>query len=464
MSEEIKDEEITVETKTQEERDAEQDGFASFRSFGSSPQGEQILGTTVNQPKYKEEAAFDPPDAPGSDPLDLLESCRGKFRAQNPSVQAKIDEKPAEPNKLENTNNVFSQPSTSHIEESVVSTSDNNIQEESTSQEKEDEETGGREKMESGDSNTFNGPEGGTENDDPIFCPYCGQELTKQTLNGEVFYCHTAEQGCEGNFSSIEEIEKIMAQKEARKKALEDARAAEAKKKAKQLAKEVPSPSPTTPSTTVPSEIYVIFSNQLAGIVKTLAEIQARDTKLDSLANDLAEVKRQLDELKQEKDTVNLPDITSKLTETAESMCKAQANLSENLAATVDLKETIGKLKEGGRELLMITDNAGGQFVQYMNAVKQMDKYSNRIKFVLPKVEEYLQTLEECYENLTKRYAKDQKDFGEHFRKQTQSFFKEASKKMVFSKTASGAPGMTSMIIPTFIAFVLMFLLHMLTK
>ena len=468
--------------RTQEEIDAENDMWSSF---GSGSETEDMNGTKVPAgPVYQDPPSLEPADVPGLDPDDIPEKHRDEFRGDHddeenpPQVKAEITKSLEEPNKpeeikLPQTAKEEIAPASEENNENETNDTNSNTSTDRAAPQDGDDTTTATTVQTSTDNRTeaTNPNNGG---DDPVFCPYCKQELFQEAVKDGFIYCHhddqTAETGCSENFDSLEEIEEAeqrIQKKEERKRALEEYQQEEAKRKeeeatlAQQTKEKVEQAA--VPQSVSP-EVYLIFSNQLSGIVKTLAEIQARETKLDALAEELTDIKKQLETLKEEKEALNLPETSTKLEKATQTLTEAQTKMQENLASSADLKQTIGELKEGGKDLLAITDNAGEQFYQYINAVKQLEKYNTRIKFVLPRIEEYLKILESCYENLTRRYSKEQRDFGEHFKKQTQSFFKEASKKMVFTQTTASAPGMASMIIPTIAAFILMFLLHILTK
>ena len=475
--------------KTQEEIDAEKDlitEYSNYSNFGSGFEAEDLNGTKAPAgPVYENPPTFEPADVPGLDSNDIPEEQREVFRGDNGEnnplqVKAEITESLEEPNKpeeikLPQTEKEESEPSSEETDDEIeLATTNNNTNIAPAAPQDSDDTTVTITPQTQVDNSTDvvisnNGGNG------PIFCPYCKQELFQEAAKNGFIYCHhaeqTAETGCDEIFVSLNEIEETeqrIQKKEEQKRALEEYQQEKAKRKEEeedalaQQTKEKVEQAPASQS--ISPEVYLIFSNQLSGVIKTLAEIQARLAKLDALAEELTDIKKQLEALKEGKESLNLPETSAKLEKATQTLSEAQTKIQENLAVSTDLKQTIGELKEGGKDLLAITDNAGEQFYQYINAVKQLEKYNTRIKFVLPRIEEYLKVLESCYENLTRRYSKEQRDFGEHFKKQTQSFFKEASKKMVFVQTTASAPSIASMIIPTIAAFILMFLLHILTK
>ena len=464
--EDNENEELTnqMEQKPQDEQEAEQEEMAKMTSFGQAEDADKEFGDKpTGMPLYKEPlGAFDPPDVPGLDPNDIPEDMRTPLRGNNPETPADTAEEEDKPNTPEEE--ILQQK---EVPEEILKRQEKAaepLKENAEAVEKEIPPAPPKEKAAAPAEETAHSPAA----DDPIFCPSCGKQLYVKEINGQKFYCHTDDQDtdCEESFSSIEEIENILKRKEERKKALEEAKEAEKKREEPEAntadqASSSAAASGETPAQ-IPSAVFVVFTSQLNSIVKTLAEIQAKEAKMDALQSDITAIKKQLDELKEAQTEVNLPQVAETLSSTSEKLSQLETDLKKNLASSLEVNNIIQELKQASRDLLLVTDNAGQQFYQFMNSVKSLEKYANRVKYLLPQIEEYLKDLEACYENLAKRYSKEQKLFADHFKKQTQDFFKEASKRFVFQKSGDGSINMLYLILPTIIAFVVMLIVRIL--
>lgn len=460
-----------VETKTPEELQAEEEEMESMTSFGSGQEATERFGDKPSgMPVFKEPfGAFDPPDVPGLDPNDIPEGSRLPLRGADPQTPADMEDDMEDP----------TTPETKILESKEIPEED--IPPQAKSPVPKAEPTATKEEpapptkeMPEESTSTPDGstePSSSTEEEetaDPIFCPFCGKELFLETIDGQSFYCHHEDQdtACDESFSSIEEIEDITKKKEERKRALQAAKEAQAEKEETKTSEEAmtdkQAEAALEASPAASREVFLLFSNRLDGIVKTLAEIQAKEDKMDTICQDLVALKKEIAEIKESQKELDLPTVTNQLENTANKLSEIEEGLTGNLSSTNDIKETVQKLKRASRDLLLVTDNAGQQFYQFMNSVQTMDKFANRIKYLLPQMDEYLKDLEKCYDNLAKRYSKEQKLFAEHFKKQTESFFKEAAKRFAF-KQAGGGGGFNiiSLIIPSVVAFVCMLVLQM---
>ena len=388
-----------------------------------------------------------PNQAPGLDPNDVPAECRTHFRRCDPKVNAEYNDDLIQPCQEESL--VSHEESTDKVPEEV-----NEVQDESETEEN----TEGSSVEDNVDAND--------ESDGPLFCPNCGQELFPIIVGEKTFYKHreTQENVCNTVFPGLDAVLTAIKQQEEIKNALKTAEEEE-KQKQEEAAKEK---EPPTKEASVEkgkispeqSVVYMeFFSKQLSNIMQALGEIKSKEAQLDKILTEIAVLKTAVQMLSEEKEMAQLKNIVADLEERTNSMKDMQENMENSLHHMSNMEDDTKRMKEAERDLLLVTDNAGQQFYQFMNSVESLKKTDIQLNNMFPLLESYIKLLDSEYTAKLKTYSEKQVDLGNHFKKQSEKFLKETSKRMKFEAPTASSVGMSNMIVPTIIAFVLMLIL-----
>lgn len=406
----------------------------------------------------------DPNQAPGLDPNDLPENLRTQFRHADPKVHAEFsgdliqpcqEESLVETEEYEEEQNPETQEDYTPAEETDQEAED--MEEESTSEETEESE-------ESGSPEETEDP-----SDGPLLCPNCGQELFPVKAGEKTFYKHNTDQenACTTIFPNRDAVLTAIKQQEEAQEALKAAEEEERKKqeeaakleqeKAQEEAAASDDKGKLSPEQ---SAVYMeFFSKQLSNIMQALGEIKSKEAQLDKIQAELAALKTEVQTLSEEKEAAHLNEIAAGLEKHTSSMKDVQEKMEKVINHVSGLEDDIRRMKEAERDLLLVTDNAGQQFYQFMNSVESLRKTDIQLNNVFPLLDNYIKLLDSEYTAKLKTYSEKQAELGNHFKKQSEKFLQETSKRMKFEAPAASSMSMTAMIVPTIISFVLMFIL-----
>ena len=395
-----------------------------------------------------------PNQAPGLDPNTIPEENRMVFRHADPGVHAEFSDNLIQP----------------CSEEPMEEEEKKENPPESTTEETETAEEGNEQDKDTGseEADTTNETDDSSDDDEPLLCPNCGQELSLVKVGDKVFYKHTEDQAnaCASAFPSKEavmaainqqkEIQEAIkaAEEEDKRKKLEEAKQAEEEEKAKK-----DNPAGGNASSDQTAVYMEIFSKQLSNIMQSLGEIKAKETQLDKINAELAALKTEVQALSQEKEAANLKEIAGNLDQHTENMKDLHEKLGKAVNHISNLEDDIKRMKEAERDLLLVTDNAGQQFNQFINSVEMLRKTDIQLNNIFPLLENFIKLLDSEYTAKLKTYSEKQAELGNHFKKQSEKFLKETSKRMKFEAPAASSPGIATLVIPTIISFVLMFIL-----
>lgn len=317
-----------------------------------------------------------------------------------------------------------------------------------------------------------------------IVCPFCGRKLIHTTLMDTPWLVHEHASTIEckhifADITQVKEASKLLAkmndaqkdidniQKSNTDKYESDMKKQEALEKTQQDQNQ-PSPAAVPQMLTLSPELLASFKDD-KGVSSVLLLMLSENMK--TINAQISKINEDILFLK--KESLANPEVLKSTIQnylkedmTLDSIKKASDDTSSMLKESNEsIKHNIEALSKTADTIMKQYSIAAMVYEQYIHSVRVIDKSRIRYATLLPDVKDYLKIVDARYQSMLKDYDKEVKAVGENFTKQINQFMQDAKKKNLLSPSGkNSSPDVMSYIIPTIIAFVLMFIISFVSR